>query len=138
VQSINDVVIGSPNGLSGSGVLATATFLAIGVGNNTITLADLGGVQELDNPPEQNGNIKVILFATSNCSFSILSTLPNVDFSHNGSIDFRDIVYFVDAYIQYYQCGNLNLVCDLNHDGKIDFADLQLFVECYVYYASIS
>ncbi len=59
-----------------------------------------------------------------------------IDFYHDGAVNFRDIIYFVCAYIQYNQYGTLNPACDLNHDGKIDFTDIQLFVEDYTTYYS--
>ena len=139
LEKIVDVVIGR-NGVSGSEVLATLVFQAVGVGNGSIALANIDGSQELDGPPNVGypDYSTPLPFTLSNCSFSVLSTLPNVDFCHNGVVDFRDIVYFIDAYIQYCQYGTLNPVCDLNHDGKLDFADLSLFVESYVYYSIVS
>jgi len=58
-----------------------------------------------------------------------------IDFNHDGKVDFADIVYFVDAYINFNQHGVLNPACDLNQDGKLDFSDITLFVNAYIAYA---
>jgi len=70
------------------------------------------------------------LNATSTAQYS------PIDFYHNGSVNFSDIVYFVSAYIRFNQDGVLDPACDLNHDGKLDFTDIQLFVKAYIDYSS--
>jgi len=61
----------------------------------------------------------------------------NIDFNHDGKIDLNDLVYFVNAYINFNQRGILDPVCDLNHDGRIDFSDLVIFVTDWIAYYSI-
>jgi len=60
---------------------------------------------------------------------------PSIDFNHDGKVDFQDIIYFVDAYINFNQHSILDPACDLNHDGIIDFSDVALFVDAYIAYA---
>jgi hypothetical protein len=133
---INDIAV-SFSGVSGSGVLATFTFQSIGVGNGTIALANIDGGYQLYGPASVNINSPptLIPFIASNCSVSV--TTPQyspVDFYHDGTVNFNDIVYFVRAYIHFNQDGTLDSACDLNNDGKINFQDLQLFVQDYIAY----
>ena len=62
----------------------------------------------------------------------ILKIAQIADFNFDGKINFLDIVFFVNAYIEYIQNGFLNPFCDLNHDGTIDFQDFMLFVTAYI------
>lgn len=80
-----------------------------------------------------NEGLVFSICALANNSESLTSS--PIDFYGNGTINFQDIVYFVEAYIQYNQFGIYNSACDLNHDGAINFADLLLFVQDYVAYA---
>ena len=57
-----------------------------------------------------------------------------IDFCHTGTANFQDIVYFVSAYINYYQTGTFDTACDLNHDGLLNFNDIILFVSDYISY----
>lgn len=72
---------------------------------------------------------------TSIIAIATETTPCAIDFNHDGKVDFRDIVYLVDAYIAFNQYGTYNSACDLNHDGKIDFNDVTLFINAYVAYA---
>ena len=56
-----------------------------------------------------------------------------IDFYHNGIINFDSVIYFVNAYIAYYQNGTLDTACDLNHDGTLNFSDILLFVQYYCF-----
>jgi len=62
------------------------------------------------------------------------SSYPLIDYYHNGTVNFNDVLYFATAYIQYYQTGYLNPACDLNNDGKLNFNDITLFIAAYVIY----
>jgi outer membrane protein assembly factor BamB len=109
------------NTVNGSGTLFTLTFQTVGVGNAGITISNQSVISDI----EENS----IPFTISNGVVTIQP--PPIDFYHNGTIDFRDIVYFVTSYIQYYQTGYLNPTCDLNHDGVLNFQDILLFVQDY-------
>jgi hypothetical protein len=52
----------------------------------------------------------------------------------DGVVNFKDITYFVSAYIAYNTKGIYNPYADLNADGKIDFNDIKLFVADYIAY----
>ena len=65
---------------------------------------------------------------------NISSSLYVVDFNRDGRVDFSDVVYFVNGYINFNQNGILDPTCDLNHDAKIDFDDVTLFVSTYIAY----
>jgi len=54
------------------------------------------------------------------------------DFFHTGTVNFADLVYFVQAYINYGGYGICNPACDFNHDGAINFQDLVIFVNYYI------
>lgn len=56
------------------------------------------------------------------------------DFNLDGSVNFADIRYFENAYIQFFQNNAYDPVCDLNQDGKINFQDIKLLVFYYVSY----
>lgn len=60
-----------------------------------------------------------------------LSVYSPIDFYHTGTVNFDDIIYFVSAYIIFYQTGVLNPACDLNHDGTLNFSDILLLVQYY-------
>jgi ABC-type phosphate transport system substrate-binding protein len=49
-----------------------------------------------------------------------------------GKVEYADIVYFVNAYIDYYTYHIYNPYADLNADGKIDYSDIVLFVQDYI------
>ena len=66
-----------------------------------------------------------------------LTVYDPIDFYDNGVINFNNVIYFVNAYISYYEYGTLNSACDLNHDGTLNFLDIELFVQYYVTYASV-
>lgn len=125
---INDFLL-SFYGVNGSGVLVTLTFQAIGIGNANITV---GSSSELLGPLYYVGD----LLTNSQISFDVINASvyvqSPVDFYHTGTVNFQDIIYFVDAYIQYYETGYLNPACDLNHDGTLNFLDLELFVQDYI------
>jgi hypothetical protein len=126
------------NGVTGSGVLATITFRAVGVGSGTIDLGNLAGAQGLYGPPiYENAPPTTISYALSNSLISVIPPtngmqLPNVDFNNDGAVNFRDILHFVTAYINFNQHSTLDIACDLNQDGKLNFSDIQLFVNAYV------
>jgi hypothetical protein len=61
----------------------------------------------------------------------------NIDFDHDEKIDFQDLVYFVNAYINFNQYGILDPACDLNHDGAINFGDLVIFTNYWIAYYSL-
>ena len=52
----------------------------------------------------------------------------------DGKVNFNDLVYFVNAYIDYYKYHIYNPLADLNADGRINFNDLTLFMQNYVQY----
>jgi hypothetical protein len=79
------------------------------------------------------GNIPVAALTGTPIAVGSVVASP-IDFYHDGNVNFRDIVYFVEAYIQYNQYGTFNPACDLNHNGKIDFSDIQLSVQDYITY----
>ena len=137
LPQINDIVLGYSD-VSGSGVLATLVFRAIGIGNGTIGLANIEGDQELTGSPPTNPEMSypLIPFAISNCSISVQSQYPNIDFYHTGTVNFNDILYFVSAYIQYNEDGILNPACDFCHNGVLNFNDIVLFAAAYQYYGS--
>ena len=54
------------------------------------------------------------------------------DFFHTGTVNFADLVYFVQAYINYGEYGICNPACDFNHDGAINFIDVVIFVGYYI------
>ena len=64
-----------------------------------------------------------------------LTIYKNVDFNHDGSVNFKDTVFFVAAYISASNGGAnngpVNPACDLNNDGKINFNDLKIYVAAY-------
>ncbi len=93
---------------------SSITYLDLQKGNITVT-ANYSG--DSNNNPSSN-TINVTIY-------------PVDDFLHNNEVNFKDVVFFVVAYINYNQYGIYNPACDLNHDGKINFNDLVLFVEAY-------
>ncbi len=64
-----------------------------------------------------------------------LTLFPVGDFNHDGVVNFKDIVYLVNAYIvannNGLNNGKVDPLCDLNNDGRINFTDLKLFVAAY-------
>ncbi len=52
----------------------------------------------------------------------------------DGKVNFRDLTYFVSAYVGYYNSGTYNPYADMNADGHINFSDLKLFVSTYIAY----
>ena len=57
-----------------------------------------------------------------------------IDFNHDGKIDYLDTVYFCDAFAQYNQNHIYDSGAGFNHDAKIDFADLVNFASRYISY----
>lgn len=53
------------------------------------------------------------------------------DFNGDGSVDYTDIIAFVDAYVAYNE-GVYNPQMDFNNDGKIDYNDITAFVDDYI------
>ena len=47
-------------------------------------------------------------------------------------VNYADIVYFVNAYIDYYTYHIYNPYADMNADGKIDYTDIILFAQDYI------
>jgi hypothetical protein len=47
-------------------------------------------------------------------------------------VDYNDVVYFINAYINYYAHGIYNPYADMNADGKIDYNDAVLFAQDYI------
>jgi len=50
----------------------------------------------------------------------------------DGKVNYADIVYFVNAYINYYTNHIYNPYADMNADGKIDYNDIVLFAQDYI------
>jgi len=68
-----------------------------------------------------------------------VSTVTNVsiwwtgDFYCSHTVDYNDIVYFVDAYIAANSAvPTVNPRCDFNCDGQINYNDIIAFVDCYI------
>ena len=135
-ESINDFLLNFTS-VSGSGVLATLTFQAIGVGTNDIFIESSPDASAVEGIPPNPNEPNLIPFAIVNSTVSVLapSALPPIDFNHDGKVNFADIQYFVAAYIRYCNGGAMDPACDLNHDGKLNFGDIQLFVHDYVAWA---
>jgi hypothetical protein len=55
----------------------------------------------------------------------------------DGIVNYKDITYFVSAYIAYNTKGIYNPYADMNADGKINFNDIKLFVADYLAYYAI-
>lgn len=56
----------------------------------------------------------------------------NIDFNHDGLVNYLDILAFVQEYIAYHSNpANYNSAYDLAGDGAIDFNSLTLFVSLY-------
>ena len=64
-------------------------------------------------------------------SSAVTLTIYNLDFLHEGVVNFQDVVYFAQAYIAYQTSNVYNAAIDLNHDGVINFNDITLFVALY-------
>ncbi len=78
-------------------------------------------------------------FAGTSSTAQLSVSNPNsqycpADFYHTGTVNFADLVYFVQAYINYGEYGICNPLCDFNHDGCINFQDLVIFVNYYITY----
>jgi len=84
--------------------------------------------------PGKLGNWTVTASYAGVQSSAQVSIYSPIDFYHNDTINFNDVVYFVGAYINYYQTDVLNPACDLNHDGVLNFNDVVLFVGYYQAY----
>ena len=67
--------------------------------------------------------------------YSSTQNASAADFNSDGIVNFKDIVYFVSAYIHYNNYGALDPICDLNNDGIINFQDIVLLVHDYIAYA---
>ena len=55
----------------------------------------------------------------------------------DGKVNFRDLTYFVSAYIAYYNGSPVhtyNPYADMDANGKINFNDLKAFVSTYIAY----
>jgi len=52
----------------------------------------------------------------------------------DGVVNFKDVTYFVSAYIAYNTKGIYNPYADMNADGKINFNDIKAFVADYINY----
>lgn len=67
--------------------------------------------------------------ASNNTSeFSQCATITaecQVDFDHDGSLDFFDVSIFLNSY------NAMNPIADLNNDGDFDFFDISLFLNAY-------
>ncbi len=60
------------------------------------------------------------------------------DLDGNGTVDFDDLLTFVDGYIAYTTPPyTLDPKCDFDHNGVIDFDDVLSFVDAYIQYGSI-
>ena len=108
-----------------------------GVFNATTTTVTAGAssVQYQDTQP---GNVTITASYSgdgTNSPSTKSITLPIyalVDFNHDGIVNFSDIVFFVQAYINFNQNGILNTSCDLNNDGVLNFNDVTLFIAAYI------
>ena len=50
----------------------------------------------------------------------------------DGKVDYNDIVYFVDQYINFYSKNIYNPLADFNADGKINYNDIVAFAQNYI------
>ena len=57
--------------------------------------------------------------------------LSTIDFNRDGTVNFGDLVYFIDAYNQYCQNGGFDHACDMNHDGQMNLQDVVLLIDAY-------
>ena len=106
-----------------------STQLQLTAGNSSVIYRDT-----------QSGNITITAtYSGDSNNLSSNATIPltlySIDFSHDGTVNFQDTIYFVKAYINYYQGNALNPACDLNHDGIMSFQDLELYVHAYLGFA---
>ena len=121
---------------SGSGVLSTLEFQAIGLGNANITIDPLNTIIA---PSAGISNQGIsISFQVANASVYVVAQnnlqWTAIDFFNNGKVDATDFFFWMDAYIQYNSNGVYTAACDLNHDGKIDNVDFFLFMSYYISY----
>jgi hypothetical protein len=79
-------------------------------------------------------NLGLATNTNSSSVSSLQAPFSKIDFFHNGTISFNDLLYFVNAYINFYHTGVLDPQCDLNNDGVINFMDLRLFTQYYTEY----
>ncbi len=129
-------------GTNPTGTITWATNSTTGEFNSTTTQVTAGQSSVTYNDT-QTGNVTITANyngdTNNGASSSTISlTLYNLDFNHDGNVNFQDTVYFVKAYINYNQIHALTpatQACDLNNDGKIDFTDLQIYVHAYVAFA---
>ena len=89
---------------------------------NTFTSANTGNWTVTANYMNVRGSVELTVYYP-------------IDFCHEGTVDFNDIVYFVAVYINFYECRVFNPATDLNHDGTLNFLDLNLLVAYYQAYA---
>jgi len=89
-------------------------------------------------PTEISTLLAIIFVGSTNVNRTITAsptmlnqTFSPLDFNHDGRVDGEDLLYFMNAYVQYNSNGSYNAACDLNHDGKIDSKDFQIFVAEY-------
>jgi hypothetical protein len=80
------------------------------------------------------GNWTVTAAYASFVNVSNLTVYSTIDFNRDGRVNFRDIQYFVSAYLSFSQKGILDRACDLNHEGQLNFNDIRLFVTDYIAY----
>ena len=83
--------------------------------------ADLAGTSPIDGALKPHG-----------VSQGLLSTQTQA--IPDGKVNFRDIVYFVQAYIAYYNQHIYNPYVDIDANGRINFNDLVRFVSCYEHF----
>jgi hypothetical protein len=102
--------------------------------NQTSLIAGTSSISYTDSKP---GNITVTANYSGDSNNNPSSNTTNLtispvdDFLHTGVVNFKDVVFFADAYITANSGGPVNPECDLNHDGKLNFLDLELFVQAY-------
>jgi hypothetical protein len=68
--------------------------------------------------------------------FSNLTVYNTVDLNRDDRVNFRDIQYFVPAYVNFSKTGILDSACDLNHDRTLNFNDIKFFASYYITYWS--
>ncbi len=58
------------------------------------------------------------------------------DFDGDKDIDFTDVIYFIDAYIDYSYNEIVDPLCDFDNDNDIDFQDVISFIDAYIAYVA--
>jgi hypothetical protein len=104
---------GTFSGTTPTGASSKTTYVDTTGGSVTITASYAG---DTDNGASSN---------------TMTITAYNLDFNHDGPVNFNDILYFVQAYISYQTSGTYNASCDFNNDHVINFNDILLFVGIY-------